>query len=69
LKLPVLDEMPIITMRISSVTVARSKTLSGGGQGRDRHGWHSAAEYRSTWSDHLRDGETIVSVSFFRRHK
>src|SRR5882724_4527471 len=65
LKLPVLDEMPIITMRISSVNGRSVETLSGGGKGRDRHGWAFRREYRSTWSDHLRDGETIVVGKFF----
>jgi len=65
LKLPVLDEMPIITMRISSVNGRSVETLSGGGKGRDRHGWAFRREYRSTWSDHLRDGETIVAGKFF----
>ena len=65
LNLPVLDEMPIITMRISSVNGRPVETLGGGGKGRDRHGWAFRREYRSTWSDHLRDGETIVVGKFF----
>jgi putative ABC transport system permease protein len=63
LNLPILDEMPIITMRISSAYGRSVESLSGG-QGRGRHGWAFRREYRSTWSDHLRDGETIVAGKF-----
>lgn len=63
LKLPVLDEIPIITMRISSINGRSVEALSGG-KGRDRHGWAFRREYRSTWSDHLRDGEKIIAGKF-----
>jgi len=63
LNLPVLDEMPLITMRISSVNGRAVDTMFSNRQ-RDRHRWAFRREYRSTWSDHLRDGEKIVSGKF-----
>jgi putative ABC transport system permease protein len=62
LNLPVLDEMPLITMRISSVNGRAVDTISP--DRRDRHRWAFRREYRSTWSDHLRDGEKIVAGKF-----
>jgi putative ABC transport system permease protein len=64
LQLPVLDQMPLITMRISSVNGLSVGTNAPGGQ-RGRSGrWAFRREYRSTWSDHLRDGEKIVAGTF-----
>ncbi len=65
LNLPIIDEMPLISMRISSVN-GRSVNTNSPGHQRDRRGggWAMHREYRSTWSDHLRDGETIVAGKF-----
>jgi putative ABC transport system permease protein len=60
LGLPVLDETPIVTMRLSSVKgVSVDSLLSG----EPRHGrdWVYRREYRSTYTDHLRDGEKIIA--------
>lgn len=61
LKLPVLDQMPLITMRISSIN-GRSVNLPS--RERDKRGWAVTREYRSTWCDHLRDGEKIIAGKF-----
>jgi putative ABC transport system permease protein len=63
LNLPVLDEMPLITMRINSVN-GRLVNTNGSGRPRGRGGWAFRREYRSTRSDHLRDGEKIVAGNF-----
>ena len=61
LNLPILDQMPLITMRIGSINglPARLPTRK-----RDPRGWAVTREYRSTWSDHLRDGEKIIAGTF-----
>jgi putative ABC transport system permease protein len=64
LSLPIVDEIPLITMRISSVNGHAVNTNSPGRPRDRRGGWALRREYRSTWSDHLRDGETIVAGKF-----
>ncbi len=66
LNLPIIDEMPLISMRISSVNGHAVNTNSPGRQGdrRGGGGWAMRREYRSTFTDHLRDGETIVAGKF-----
>jgi putative ABC transport system permease protein len=63
LSLPILDQMPLITMRIGSINGHAVNTNSLNRE-RDRGRWAFTREYRSTWSDHLRDGETIVAGKF-----
>jgi putative ABC transport system permease protein len=63
LNMPVLDEMPLINMRISSVKGQLVNT-NGASRSRGRGGWAFRREYRSTWSDHLRDGEKIIAGNF-----
>jgi putative ABC transport system permease protein len=61
LNLPVLDETPMVSMRLSSVKGRSVESImSEHGPGRDRR-WIYRREYRSTYSDHLRDGETVVA--------
>ena len=60
LNLPVLDEAPVITMRLNSVK-GRSVDTILSGQVQHGRGWMFRREYRSTYSDHLRDGERIVA--------
>jgi putative ABC transport system permease protein len=62
LNLPVLDETPIITMRLSSVKgVAVESIMSKTNRSGESPRWAYRREYRSTYSDHLRDGERLVS--------
>ncbi len=64
LNLPIIDQMPLITMRISSVN-GREVSTNTNSPGRERgRGWAFRREYRSTWSDHLRDGEKIIAGKF-----
>jgi putative ABC transport system permease protein len=63
LNLPVIDEMPIITMRLSSVNGRTVESLIAD-KGRRRPRWALRREYRCTYADHLRDGESIVAGSF-----
>jgi putative ABC transport system permease protein len=60
LNLPVLDELPIITMRLSAVNGRTVESILADKQ-KGRHRWAFRREYRSTYSDHLRDGELIVA--------
>jgi len=60
LNLPVLDESPIVTMRLSSVKGRSVDSLLAGQSGND-HQWVFRREYRSTFTDHLRDGESITA--------
>jgi putative ABC transport system permease protein len=65
LKLPVLDQLPIITMRLSSVNGQNVESiLSDKQRGLGRRRWVFRREYRSTYADHLRDGERIVAGTF-----
>jgi putative ABC transport system permease protein len=65
LNLPVLDQMPLISMRINSINGRAVNTNSAPRErGRGRGSWAFRREYRSTWCDHLRDGETIVAGQF-----
>jgi putative ABC transport system permease protein len=60
LDLPVLDETPIVTMRLSSVKgISVDSLLSK--EPRQGRGWVFRREYRSTFTDHLRDGEKIIA--------
>ena len=60
LDLPLLDEAPIVTMRLSSVK-GRSVDSLLSNQPRRGRGWMLRREYRSTYTDHLRDGEKIIA--------
>jgi putative ABC transport system permease protein len=60
LALPILDETPIITMRLSSVK-GRSVDSLLSNRPRDGRGWVFRREYRSTFTDHLHDGERITA--------
>jgi len=60
LQLPVLDELPIVTMRLSSV---RGRTIESLLADKESHvpAWMLRREYRSTYTDHLREAEKIVA--------
>jgi len=60
LGLPLLDETPIVTMRLSSVKGRSVDSILANQTGRGR-GWVFRREYRSTFNDHLRDGERITA--------
>lgn len=75
LGLPVLDEAPIVTMRLAEVKGVRTELLvtdsSGNpsdGPGRRGRGdvpeWVLRREYRSSWRSRLTDAETIVAGTF-----
>ena len=61
LNLPMIDQMPLITMRISSI---KGRSVTSPSREHDKRNWAVTREYRSTWSDHLRDGEKIVAGKF-----
>ena len=56
--LPILDEAPIINMRVRAVKGEPVETLL-----KERRGprWALRREYRSTYNDRLRDGETLIA--------
>ncbi len=60
LHLPLLDEAPIITMRLASVKDRTVESLLADKQ-RPIQKWTLRHEYRCTFSDHLRDGEKLVA--------
>jgi len=55
---PVLDEAPIVTMRLSSIKGRSIESLLADRQSA-LPAWTLRREYRSTYTDHLRDAETI----------
>ncbi len=64
--LPVLDEAPIVTMRLSSVKGRSVESLLADKQ---RHipPWTLRREYRSSYNDQLRDGEKIIAGQWVPR--
>jgi putative ABC transport system permease protein len=66
LNLPVLDEAPLITMRVSKV---KGRTVEAILADADRRGrrWAYRREYRSSYRDQLRDGEKIIAGEFVGR--
>jgi putative ABC transport system permease protein len=58
--LALLDEAPIITMRLSSVKGRPVESLLTNKQSSIPH-WVLRREYRSTYNDHLRSGEKLIS--------
>lgn len=60
--LPVLEETPIVTMRIHSVKGRTVQELREDSTA--RASWAHRREYRSTYRDRLTDSETLVSGSF-----
>jgi putative ABC transport system permease protein len=66
LHLPVVDEAPIITMRLASIKGRTVESLLTNKQSRVPH-WTLRREYRSTYNDALRDGEKIIAGTFYPR--
>ncbi|MDB6018638.1 MAG: transporter permease [Pedosphaera sp.] len=60
MNLPILDEAPIVTMRLTSVKGRPVESLLADKQ-KQVPNWSLRHEYRSTYSDHLRDGEKIIA--------
>jgi putative ABC transport system permease protein len=60
LNFPVLDEAPIITMRISALNGKPVEAILTNKQNNISR-WSLRHEYRSTFNDHLRDGEKITA--------
>ncbi len=61
--LPVLDQAPIVTMRLKSIKGVATETLA---QDKSKHipEWVLRREYRSTWRTNLVDSEEIVAGKF-----
>lgn len=66
LSLPVLDELPIVAMRIDEVKGRSVESLLSD---TNKHipGWTLRREYRSTYSDHLRSAERVVAGHWIAR--
>lgn len=60
LQLPVLDELPLVNMRIASIKGRNVESLLADKQSR-RASWPLRREYRSTYTDHLREAEKITA--------
>ncbi|MBL9139852.1 MAG: FtsX-like permease family protein [Verrucomicrobiales bacterium] len=59
--LPVLDEVPIVTMRLKSIRGTPVEEILASDRDRKGPGWALRREYRSTFTDRLRDSERIVA--------
>jgi putative ABC transport system permease protein len=64
--LPVLDELPIVTMRLSSIKGHSIESLMADKQNHTPS-WVLRREYRSTYTDHLRDAEKIIAGRWIGR--
>jgi putative ABC transport system permease protein len=60
LNLPVMDELPIITMRLRNINGRSIESILADKE-RQRNRWAFRREYRSTYSDHLRPGERVIA--------
>ena len=60
LPLPVLDELPLVNMRLASIKGRDIESLLADKESR-RASWPLRREYRSTYTDHLRDAEKITA--------
>jgi putative ABC transport system permease protein len=65
LGLPVLDELPIVTMRLGSINGRTVEALLAARDTNAAPAWPLRREYRSTYSDHLRDAEKITAGKWF----
>jgi putative ABC transport system permease protein len=63
---PVLDEAPIVTMRLSSINGRTAESLLADPKN-SVPAWTLRREYRSTYADHLRDAEKITSGKWIGR--
>jgi putative ABC transport system permease protein len=59
--LPVLDQVPIVTMRLKSIRGKPVEEILASDRDRKGPGWAMRREYRSTFTDRLRDSDRIVS--------
>ena len=66
LKLPVLDELPLVNMRIASIKGRDVEALLADKESH-RASWPLRREYRSTYTDHLRDAEKITAGQWIGR--
>ncbi|NBB84869.1 MAG: FtsX-like permease family protein, partial [Bacteroidetes bacterium] len=64
--LPVLDEVPVVSMRLQAVEGRTVEELREDPEARTT--WAHRREYRSTYRDHLIDSEEITAGSFTARH-
>jgi putative ABC transport system permease protein len=66
LQLPVLDELPLVNMRISSIKGRDVESLLADKQSHIPS-WPLRREYRSTYTDHLRDAEHVIAGQWIGR--
>lgn len=60
LGLPLIEQVPIVAMRLASVKGVPAEEAAGGRRGR----WAFTREYRSTYREHLTQTETLVAGSW-----
>jgi putative ABC transport system permease protein len=65
LNLPIADEAPIVTMRLSALK-GRSVESILADTNRQIPNWTLRREYRCTYNDHLRDGENLIAGRWHR---
>ncbi len=60
----VIEETPIVTMRIASINGRSTEDILGDSTRRREGGWGLRREYRSTYRDHLTSAEKLVAGTF-----
>jgi putative ABC transport system permease protein len=66
LQLPVLDQLPLVNMRIASIKGRNLESLMADTNSHLRS-WPLRREYRSTYTDHLRGAETVTAGRWIAR--
>jgi putative ABC transport system permease protein len=66
LQLPVLDELPLVNMRIASIKGRDVESLLADKESH-RASWPLRREYRSTYTDHLREAEKVTAGRWISR--
>ncbi|HUD82749.1 MAG TPA: FtsX-like permease family protein [Candidatus Saccharimonadales bacterium] len=66
LQLPVLDQLPLVNMRIASIKGRDVESLLADKESH-RASWPLRREYRSTYTDHLRDAEKVTAGRWIGR--
>lgn len=61
LHLPLLDNVPVVAMRLSSINGRSVDSILSDRRPHHRHRWAYVREYRSTYRSRLRDGEKIIA--------
>ena len=71
LKLPIIQQVPIVSMRLSSINGVPIEQIRKNNRDRSENGkiprWSLNREYRSTYRDHFVDSEELIAGDFIRQ--